>query len=255
METGRLKTIAILILLCVNLAFGGILLSERLGTAEGNAQTRSELVRVMEGMGISIPEDGIPSGAVMLRRAVPRLRETEEKLVTALLGPVEGMDQGGNIWYYENENGWAWCRGGGSFEIMVQSGGGSLEDQMKAGGLRTRREGDKYVCLADGGEVFNCRFTISQRSGAIYLSGRFLLGVPEEGEQVDCTDVATILLRFCDRIRESGGVFSRVEAIVGGYVLNVTASGMELVPVWQMQTDGGTWYMDLTTYRLVSVAA
>ena len=42
MDTGRLKTIAILILLCVNLSFGAILLSERMGTAEGNAQQRSK---------------------------------------------------------------------------------------------------------------------------------------------------------------------------------------------------------------------
>ena len=255
MDTGRLKTIVILILLCVNLAFGSILLSERLGAAEGNAQTRSELSKVMEGLGISLTEDQIPDGSLMFRRSVPRERETEDRLVTALLGTAQGQDQGGNIWYYENANGWAWCRGGGSFEIMVMSGGGSLEKQMEEGGLRARREGEKYLCLVGNEPVFNCSFTVTQRSGGVYLSGRCLLGAPKEGEQVDCTDVATLLLRFCDRIRESGGVFSRVEEINDGYVLNVTASGMELAPVWQMRTDGGTWYMDLSAGRLVSVAA
>ncbi len=72
---------------------------------------------------------------------------------------------------------------------------------------------------------------------------------------MDCTDVATLLLRFCDRIRDAGGVFSRVEEIGDGYVLNATASGMALVPVSQMKTDGGTWYMDLSAGRLVTVAA
>ena len=56
MDTGRLKTIVILILLCVNLAFGGILISEKLGTAEGNAQQRSELRSVMANLGIDIAE-------------------------------------------------------------------------------------------------------------------------------------------------------------------------------------------------------
>ena len=51
MDTGRLKTIVILILLCVNLAFGGILLAERLGTAEGQAHTRSDLTKVMDRLG------------------------------------------------------------------------------------------------------------------------------------------------------------------------------------------------------------
>lgn len=255
MDTGRLKTIVILILLSVNLAFGGILLSERLGAAEGSAQTRSELRQVMAGLGVEIREDQIPAGGFMLRRGVPRERATEEKLVTALLGPVQGQDQGGNIWYYENESGWAWCRGGGSFEILLQSGGGSLEEQLAQGGLHARREGERYVCLLGSEPVFNCRFTISQRSGGIYFSGRCLLGEPEEGESVDCTDVASLLLRFCDRIREAGGVFSRVEEITSGYVLSATVSGMELIPVWQMRTDGGVWYLDLAAGRLVTVAA
>ena len=107
METGRLKTIVILILLCVNLAFGGILLSEKLGAAEGNAQTRSELRSVLAGLGITVEEEQIPAGSVMLRRSVARERVTEDRLVTALLGPAEGQDQGGNIWYYENASGWA----------------------------------------------------------------------------------------------------------------------------------------------------
>ena len=255
MDTGRLKTIVILILLCVNLAIGGILLSEKLGAAEDNAQTRSELREVMAGLGIAITEEQIPSGGVMLRRSVSREREREDQLVTALLGPAQGQDQGGNIWYYENGSGWAWCRGGGSFEIMVLAGGGSLEGQLEQGGVHARREGERYVCLVGNEPVFNCRFTISQRSGGIYLSGRCLLGETEEGETVDCTDVATLLLRFCDRIRESGGVFSRVEEIAGGYVLNTTASGMELSPVWQMRTDGGTWYLDLAAGRLVTVSS
>ena len=102
MDTGRLKTIVILILLCVNLAFGGILLSEKLGAAEGNAQARSELRSVLAGLGITVADDQIPAGGVMFRRSVPRLRETEDRLVTALLGDAAGQDQGGNIWYYEN---------------------------------------------------------------------------------------------------------------------------------------------------------
>ncbi|MBR4691556.1 MAG: hypothetical protein IKP17_02230 [Oscillospiraceae bacterium] len=254
MDTGRLKTIVILILVCVNLAFGGILLSERLGAAEGNAHTRSELMKVMAGLGIAMTEDQLPEGEVRKRCTVPRDREAERALVRALLGEAEETDQGGNIWYYENENGWAWCRGGGSFEFMLLSGGGSLERQLSAGGLRVRREGDYYVCLMGDTQVFNCRFSLGQRSGGVYISGRFLPWEPIEEEDVDCTDVATLLLRFCDRVRDAGGVFSRVEEIRSGYVLNVTASGMELVPVWQLRTDGGTWYMDLQAGRLVAVA-
>ena len=253
MDTGRLKTIAILILLCVNLAFGGMLLAEKLGAAEGQAHTRSDLVKVLDGLGVSLSEDTIPAPGVYRRCSVSRSTEAEAELVRALLGEAEGRDQGGNIWYYENENGWAWCRGGGSFEIMVNSGG-SLEEQLAVGGLWARREEDSYVCLMGDTEVFNCRFTLSRRGSGVYITGRFLLGEVQETEDVDCTDVASLLLRFCDRIRDAGGVFSRVEEIRPGAVLSVTAAGMELIPVWRMRTDGGVWYLDLQSGRLVTVA-
>ena len=255
MDNARLKTIVLLILLGVNLAFAGILLSERADSAELESQQRTELTAVFSTLGIELREDQIPASVALSGGAIQRDTEAEAAFVRALLGDAEAQDQGGNIWYYENEKGWAWCRGGGSFEILLQSGGGSLEEQLALGGLHARREGERYVCLLGSEPVFNCRFTISQRSGGIYFSGRCLLGEPEEGESVDCTDVAALLLRFCDRIREAGGVFSRVEEITAGYVLSATASGMELIPVWQMRTDGGVWYLDLAAGRLVTVAA
>ncbi len=251
MDTGRLKTIGILILLCVNLAFGSILLMERLDSAEGAAHTRTELVEVMAGLGIELPAERIPSPPELCSLTVTRDRAAEDRLVGALLGEAEARDQGGNIWYYENENGWARCRGGGSFEIMLHSGGGSLESQFQDGGVQARREGDSYVCLVDGAEVFNCRFALSMRSGGIYITGRCLLGTPVQGEKPECTDPATLLLRFYDHIRDAGGVFSRIEALDSGYVESVTAAGIELAPVWRMQTDGGTWTMDLREDRLV----
>ena len=255
MDTGRLKTIGILILLCVNLAFGGILLSERLDTAEGEAHTRTELAEVMARQGIRLSPELIPASLELPVCTVARERSLEDALVSALLGEAEATDQGGNLWDYENENGWAWCRGGGSFEIMLLSGGGSLEEQLRAGGIRSRREGDAYVCLMEGYEVFHCRFSLSQRSGGVYIAGRCLLGSPVPGELPESTDPATLLLRFYDHIRDAGGIFSRIEELRVGYVLNTGASGMVLDPVWRMRTDGGTWYMDLREDRLVSPGA
>lgn len=253
MDAGRLKTIGILILLCVNLAFGGILLMERLDSAEGAAHTRTELVEVMAGLGIRVPADLIPADLDLPICTVSRDRELEDRLVRSMLGETEGRDQGGNIRYYENKNGWAWCRGGGNFEIMVLSGGGSLEAQLAEGGIRAQREGDSYVCLVRDVEIFNCRFSLSQRSGGIYISGRCILGEPVPGETPDCTDPATLLLRFYDLIRDSGGVFSSIEELRTGYVLSISTSGMVLDPVWRMQTDGGVWYLDLREERLISM--
>ena len=252
METGKLKTIVILILLCLNLAFCGILLAERMDTAAGTAQSRSELTKVMAGLGISLDADAIPADAPMTVYTVTRDPETERELVLALLGEAESEDQGGNIRRYENENGWARFRSGGVFEINTAAAGTSLANRLRNSGVSIVREADSYICTVGNVQVFNCRFSLSQRAGGIYLSGRFLPGTPTAEESAERTDAATLLLHFHDRVRDAGGVYAEIREILPGYLLNVTASSMELVPVWRITTDGGTWYLDVKEQKLVS---
>ena len=255
METGKLKTIVILILLCVNLAFCGILLAERMDTAAGTAQSRNELTKVLAGLGISLDADALPADAPMTRYTVSRDPETEQALVIALLGEADSEDQGGNIRRYENENGWARFRSGGVFEINTSAAGASLESRLRSSGIGIVREADSYICTAGDVWVFNCRFSLSQRAGGIYLSGRFLPGSLTAGERTDVTDAATLLLRFHDGVRDAGGVYAEIREILPGYLLNVTASSMELLPVWRITTDGGVWYLDIQEQKLISESA
>ena len=254
METGKLKTIVLTILLCVNLTFCGILLAERMDTAAGTAQSRNELTKVLAGLGISLNADAIPADVPMTRYTVARDPETEQALVLALLGEADGEDQGGNIRRYENENGWARFRSGGVFEINTTVGV-SLENKLRSSGLSIVREADSYICTAGNAQVFNCRFSLSQRSGGIYLSGRVLPGTPEPEESADVTDAATLLLRFHDSVRDAGGVYAEIREIRPGYLLNVTATSMELLPVWRITTDGGVWYLDIREQKLLSESA
>ena len=251
MEAGKLKTIVILILLCLNLAFGGILLAERMDTAAGTAQSRSELTKVMAGLGIRLDPDTIPADGDVTVYSVERDPETEQAVVTALLGPAGGEDQGGNIRRYENENGWARFRSGGVFEINTAAGV-SPESRLRSSGISFVREEDSYICTVGDAEVFNCRFSLSQRAGGIYVSGRFLPGAPEAAESTEKKDAATLLLRFHDRVRDAGGVYAEIREIRTGYLLSVTATSMELLPVWRITTDGGVWYLDVREEKLLS---
>ena len=255
METGKLKTIVILILLCLNLAFCGILLAEQMDTAAGTAQSRNELTRVLEGLGISLDADVIPGDAPMTLYTVSRDRETEQALVLALLGEADSEDQGGNIRRYENENGWARFRSGGVFELNTTAAGGALESRLRGSGLSIVREADSYICTAGDAQVFNCHVSLSQRAGGIYLSGRVLPGRPEAEESAESPDAATLLLHFHDGVRDAGGVYTEIREILPGYLLNVTASSLELLPVWRITTDGGVWYLDVKEQKLVAESA
>lgn len=254
MDTGRLKTIAILILLLVNAALGGILLWDRLSQADAQAKSRQELILVLERLGISMEEGVLPSDEPLYRCSVSRDLGSDSALTLALLGEAEMQDQGGNIHYYENQNGWARYRSSGSFEITLLSAAGSLEERMTDGGLGFRREGSEYVCDFEGMPVFNCRFSLSPvQGGGVLISGRRLPGTPQAGAAGETLNAETVLLRFVDQISASGAVFRSIQQIRQGYVLSSSVSGGELQPVWQISTDGGVWYMDAEKGSLVSV--
>lgn len=255
MDGKKLKTAAIVILLTVNLAFGWILLSQRKNAADLQAQTRRELVQVLENLGTSIEESTIPRETSMRKYTLTRDMSLETALVQAFLGSAPGQDMGGNIHYYENENGRANFRNSGDFEIQVSLPGSSIEKRLVENGLALSREGDEYVCLLEERAVFNCRIRLSSQDGDSYrIYGRCMLGALQPGKTVIHAGAATLLLRFQDQVEETGRVFTRIETIRPGYLLRPAVPAAELEPVWCIETDGGTWYLSLESAQLLGEA-
>ena len=253
MDGGRLKTAAILILLMVNLAFGWLLLTQRRNETNLQAQTRKELVQVMENMGIGLNEASIPRETSMRKYGLTRDMALETALVQAFLGVAPGQDMGGNIHYYENENGRASFRNSGDFEIVVSLPGGSIEQRLAENGLALAREEDEFVCLLEDRAVFNCRIRLSALEGDSYrIYGRCMLGTLQPGKTVPLLGAATLLLRFQDQVEETGKVFTQILSIRSGYLLRPAVPAAELLPVWCIETDGGIWYVNVETGQLLS---
>lgn len=253
MDSGRLKTAAILILLLVNLAFGWILLNQHKNASDLQAQTRRELVQVLSNLGVSMDENTIPRETAVQKYALIRDMALETALVQAFLGDAPGQDMGGNIHYYENENGKASFRNSGDFEIQVSLPGGSIEKRLADNGLVLSREGDEYVCVLDELAVFNCRIRLSAlEEGSYRIYGRCMLGALQPGKTISPPGASTLLLRFYDQVEATGRVFTQILEIRSGYLLRPAVPAAELVPVWCVETDGGTWYLSLEDSQLLS---
>lgn len=253
MDSGKLKTAVILILLLVNAAFGWILMTQRKNEADLQAQTRSELVQVMAGMGVAMDEGILPREISMRKYTLTRDMALETTLVQAFLGAATGRDMGGNIHYYENENGKASFRNSGDFEIRVSLPGGSIEKRLIENGLTLSREGDEFVCLLDERAVFNCRIRLSAQEGDSYrIYGRCMLGTLQPGKTIAALNAPTMILRFRDQVEEIGRVFTEIRSIRAGYLLRPAVPASELEPVWCIETDGGTWYVNLEKGELLN---
>ena len=137
------------------------------------------------------------------------------------------------------------CDADTDYHLRVSLQDGHADCFVTGGGEEAGRLSLDHELVARGGKVgltADCptRFT------------DFSVCVSEETAEAE--DIPTLLLRFYDRVRDSGGIFSRVEEIQPGYVLSVAASGMELIPVWQFLTDGGTWYYDYRGDRVLTIS-
>lgn len=251
MDTGKLKNIVLLILLGLNLAFGSLLLVQRVDEAQEAEHTRSDLGQVLRQLGITL-EASLPQQDSLCTWTVNRDPAAEARFCEGLLGTASGTAQGGNIWYYESDSGWAWFRAA-SFELLLRNSGLELEAQLRDSGVRVRRDRDSYLCQWDDAPVFNCRFAPTLRDGGIYLSGRLLTGTPLQEQQLEAPDAATALLRFHDLVQAAGGIYTVIQEIAPGYVLLDSAASMELAPVWRFSTDGGVWYLGLEALELVTV--
>ena len=110
----------------------------------------------------------------------------------------------------------------------------------------------------NGNPLFDRQVTLTYRSGNLVSmsGGRRLNGTPQADESRRPLEAPTALLRFYHGLTGMGDVCSRIDRITQGYVgANYSPGTSELVPVWQITTDTGTYLLDLLTGTVSRVEA
>lgn len=241
MDTGKLKSAAIIILLCVNLAFGGILIFDGINNAGAAARERGQLTEIMEKNGIEISPGIIPGRCELEAHSVVRSKSGEAELVSVLIGQAEEQDQGGNIYYYENAYGWVRFRSSGSFEACLYDDARSDGELLTAVGAAPSGFDGGYTYFYGKNEIFNCRASVERGDEGIMISGRRLMGEPGQGHAGEYPSMSTVLIRFLEHIVDEGIVCTRIDDISPGYMMSVSAVSAELRPVWRISADSGAY--------------
>ena len=269
MDSSKIKTVVLLILLLVNLAFGAILLADGFRSADVESQARTELVEVLRASGIAMDTAAIPRAPALAGYALTRDEQAEYALVEAVLGPAQAEDRGGNIIYYENEQGWARFHGNGAFELETRYETEASLDELTETwldrlGIQVDRDSEtrhfedsfrrvEYTCMYGQAELYNCNVVLLfQADGRLEVSGRWMFAEVREQEQADWLSPATVLIRLLAEFRAGGVICERIDAMEQGWLLHASASEGELLPVWQIRTDGGNYYVDCATGALIT---
>lgn len=261
METYRLKNIAIVLLLLLN---GFLLLLvgyQRFQERRTDQETSRQLRELCSASQLALDGGLDLTGQPLAPLALARRAETEQAIASYLLGgEALPASQGGGIYSYEADSGSIQFRAGGSFygsriavpapdvqafcqafcrqfgyetpELRVEDGTGTAEAGQKVDGVDVNGSGVSFT-FEDG--------MLTAVTGA-HVSLEAASSEPGSGE-MDCV---TALVRFLDYRNASGAVCSEVRDVHCVYQLQGTAAA-RLLPVWQIDTDANTYFVDCRT--------
>lgn len=270
MEGSRVKTVIIMILLVVN-GFLLVLVGARRSEARRYEQSALDgSIQVLAQNGIVLSSDAISAREGCQSGTTQRDPELEERLASALLGEAaEGSSRGGGLYTYTAEHGQISFRAGGELSAQLKQGdywsisdpesySAALADRLGLALRRTRceiREGSGeivYQQLADNAPLFSCQLVLTFEQGHLVdLSGSLLAMDKLTAESEALLSLPTVLMRFLDKILDSGDVCSAILLVEPGYLITQSFTGtVGLQPVWHITTNTADYYVNGITGEL-----
>lgn len=272
MEWSKIKTIVLIILGVTNLFLLAFVFHQDMQQRAAEKQSLQDAVAFLEKNGVTVPESALPQEVLLQPQTVERDREEEPKLAQALLGgQVEERGLGGEVYRYHNQKGYIQFHGDGAFQGEFVEGAFPLQgaspanysveilkklnfqgEVLEVNGAEDG-QGDIIVVLRQswqGIPLFDRQVTLTYRGGNLVsmTSGRRLIGTPQNDESGQTMEVTTALICFYHGLTGMGDVCSRIDSITQGYVgANYSPGPSELVPVWQIVTDTGTYMLNTRT--------
>lgn len=259
METRRLKNIAILILLLLNVCLLLLLGYQRLQSHRSQQAAIEQLYTLFAADQLALSPQADLSQEPLPPLTLTRDTAAESDIAAFLLGAeADFLSQGGGIHSYTADSGALYFRSGGSFDGSALSLPVESIRDFSHSFFRTfdyvqvteQISGGSGTVIAaqqaNGVSIINCPVTLTFQDGMLTaVSGSHVsllsAAAADADEQLSCV---TALARFLDYRRSSGVISRQVNAISCIYTLDSTASTLRLLPAWLIETDTYTYLVD-----------
>jgi len=273
-SVSRIKTIAIVMLISINIFLGAVIVIDTTDDTRIERQAIEDACTVLRLNGIAID-----SGAVIANNAIRTMRTAREDEVEALIAQTvlgnTTMTDLGIIYTYENDQrGMAEFYSAGDFEILLNDGVITNEN----GTLRTVQallrdmgleSASQIVALGHdsetvvvtgayrGASIFNCTTEFIFRRGSLQtIKGRYVAGVEPLEDGAEIMQAGTALLGFLAWIRNGNAECTQVFRAEAGYQHSVYGSFGEgvIAPAWLITADSGRYIIDDVTGEIWTVS-
>ena len=265
MESYRLKNIAIVILLLLNLFLLLLVLSESYGRHQAARDLTEQTLALLEDNGISVSAALLKEETLPLPCAYERDEGQEASFARALLGEDAAYRSSGSSGTYTSALGTVSFRANGAVALTM-TGQSLRTDNCSSFALshapahyelvqteKTDTGEDVTLRPVIGGfPVYGAALTFSFSDGCLAeVSGVFLADAPAQTSESSGSAALTkcaAAVHLMDDCNETGRVCNRITAISVGYRLQSTASvALLLSPVYQIDTNTYGYEVDAAT--------
>ena len=267
MPASKLKNLIILILLLANGFLLALAVPSYLQERSQRKTADGELAELFSRLGVTLEQSAIPPTLPLYPQEASCAPADNLAAVTALLGEQVVANAQAYRTDYKSAQGTAYLTVDGMLfaeptAITAEDTTLATERLLRAFGGEwtvTERSGETLFAarVLDGAPILSHRVSFVWRGNTLVsVTGRlFAPDTAQRLRQTQCCTARDALLDFFASRMELGWVGSRIESVVQGYVLSesAAASTVQIVPAWQIETDGGTYYVDGVT-RAVTAA-
>lgn len=269
----KIKNIIILILLGTNLGLLAFSMGREAQDHQRQEKARANAIAFLQEQGIQLDEELVPKSMTLKPQLVTRDVEQEQVLAAALLeGEVSVQARGAEVYRYFNENGSVQFHSNGEFFAQFTAGAIAVgeKSQLDHAGEMLKRmdfqgklfstldEGEQGETLTfqeswEGVPLLTCQTSLKYQNGYLIsiTSSRRLVGRPEVDDSNSTITVATALMKFYTGLNTLGDVCSQIKDITQAYtVVSTISDPVPLTPVWCINTDTGSYQLDLLTGML-----
>lgn len=270
MPFSKIKSIALAILVAVNLLLLAIVLPARQEELNRQQTVRTNLQQLFAACEVALEPELIPTDLTLYPLLLEPDSAAQEAAAEVLLGEeFEQTEESGRYTaVYETERGT--CEFSRSGTVAV-----TLTQPLESSSINLQRDAQKLLAqmgfaCEDAGEpqrqsaavytvtarqqisgvpVFSGALTLSYSNDALTgITGEYFTGADSAvmAEQTACIGCADALIAFLNSRDALGWVGGRIDAVEQGYLLVETASAttIRLNPAWRIQTDTGIFFVN-----------
>lgn len=268
MPVSKLKNLAILILLLANLALLSLVVPTRLARSQQSQLLRQELQALCSQQQVELSDGAIADTVTLYTLELGEDSQADLQAATALLGAQVLVQDDSTRYFSTYRSSLGTCAIGRSGSFQAQLTGQSFSDDLQShaeatlaamgfaidrhGNPMLRSDGSTTISAIQsvlGVPVFTQGLTLTYENQRLTaVDGVFFTGAGTV-TRVDtqaCMSAADALVQFLSARYELGWVGSIVISMEQGYRQADTASAavVHLTPVWHLQTDTGSFYID-----------